>query len=226
METNCSPAGQPKAASPLAGALTDLHAYTQWSWPLDGASTAYYGYDVNVEFVETYVNALYTAYSDSVDLSLHFRCVDRNNQHTLLAPSAIHVPSIPQQSALVAGQIAPPLPGYIPQSPVTLPPWPGGGLQQPWLVRRAAQAVRPDVFAKATPAFPGASQTPLLERLKQLGGASTGQQQISPALAAELLHEIAEYNAGQSVEKIWFQPLKGSTRYTLDVVAGPFHFGT
>jgi hypothetical protein len=223
LEANCSPAGQPKAASPLAGALTDLHTYTQWSWPLDGATTAYYGYDVNVEFVETYVNALYLAYSNNVDLSLHFRCVDRNNQHTLLAPNAIHVPSIPQQSALAAGQIAPPLPSYIPQSPVSLPPWLGGGPQHPWLVRRAAQAAQPDVFAQATPAFSGASQTPLLERLKQWGGSATAPQQISPALAAELLHEIAEYDAGQSVEAIWFQPLTGATRYTLDVVAGPFY---
>jgi len=44
--------------------------------PFDGASAAYFGYDVNVEFLESYVNALYTAYSnESVDLSLHFRCV-------------------------------------------------------------------------------------------------------------------------------------------------------
>src|ERR1039458_2100762 len=124
LEKNCSSAGQPASASPLAGALTDLHTYTQWSWPLDGATAAYYGYDVNVEFVESYVNALYTAFSrQSVDLSLHFRCVDRNNNHTLLVPNAIHVPSIPQQGALAAGAETVPLPSYIPQTPIPIPRW-------------------------------------------------------------------------------------------------------
>ena len=111
---NCNSAEQPTAAFPLSGGLTDLHTYTQWSWPLNGAATAYYGYDVNVEFVESYVNALYTAFSyGSVADSLHFRCVDRNNRHTLLQPNAIHVPSIPQQSALAAASYTPPLPAPL-----------------------------------------------------------------------------------------------------------------
>ena len=226
LQRNCSPAGQPTAASPLGGALTDLHTYTQWSWPLDGATAAYYGYDVNVEFVESYVNALYSAYSNgSVELSLHFRCVDRNNQHTLIAPNAIHVPSIPQQSALVAGQLAAPLPSYIPQSPVvTLLPWLLGGLEQSWLTQRAAQSVRTDVFVEATPAFSSPSLLSLINAAKLINrGGATAVQQIDPGAAGEYLHEIAEYNAGQAVEKIWFQPLTPSTRYTLDVVAGPFY---
>jgi hypothetical protein len=109
---------QPAASFPLAGALEDLGTYTEWSWPQDGASAAYYGYDVNVEFEETYVNALYTAFSSgAVADSLHFRCVDRNQNHTLLVPNAIHVPSIPMESALVAGEIAVPLPQPIAEKP-------------------------------------------------------------------------------------------------------------
>jgi hypothetical protein len=227
LQRNCSPAGQPTAASPLTGALTDLHTYTQWSWPLDGAPAAYYGYDVNVEFLESYVNALYTAYSNgSVDLSLHFRCVDRNNRHTLLAPNAIHVPSIPQQSALVAGQVPTPLPSYIPQTPVTLQTRLLGGLEQTWLTQRAAQMVRPDVLADATPVFVPPSLPSLIHEAKLISrGGATAVHQINPGVAVELLHEIAEYNAGQSVEEIWFQPLAPSTRYTLDVVAGPLYAG-
>ena len=94
----------------MGGALSDLTTYTQWSWPQDGATAAYYGYDLNFEFVESYVNALYMAFTDgTIGDSLHFRCVDANNLHTLVVPVAIHVPSIPQQSALVGTAILVPL---------------------------------------------------------------------------------------------------------------------
>jgi len=152
LERNCSSAGQPASASPLAGALTDLHTYTQWSWPLDGA-TGLYGYDVNVEFVESYVNALtQLSRGQSVDLSLHFRCVDRNNNHTLLVPNAIHVPSIPQQGALRRRRNCAAA-SYIPQTPIPIPRWRIDTQQQALLEKRAAQAVHPSVLAASAPVF-------------------------------------------------------------------------
>ena len=225
LERNCSSAGQPASASPLAGALTDLHTYTQWSWPLDGATAAYYGYDVNVEFVESYVNALYTAFSrQSVDLSLHFRCVDRNNNHTLLVPNAIHVPSIPQQGALAAGAETVPLPSYIPQTPIPIPRWRIDTQQQALLEKRAAQAVHPSVLAASAPVFAQPSLSSLLLEANPSGrNAGLTIQQIGSGLAGEILHEIEEYNDGQKAEQLWFRPFAPSTRYTLDVVAGPFY---
>ena len=44
-------------------------------------------------------------------------------------------------------------------------------------------------------------------------------------LAGEILHEIAENDAAQQVKDLWFKPLLPSTRYTLDVVAGPLERG-
>jgi hypothetical protein len=225
LQENCSAAGQRASASPLAGALTDLKTYTQWSWPLDGATTAYYGYDVNVEFVESYVNALYTTFSNgNVDLSLHFRCVDRNNNHTLLVPNAIHVPSIPQQSALAADAVAVPLPSYITQNPRLTNVF--GTAQQASLVKRAAQAVNTNVLAEAAPVFEQVSMSALIENVNlNTRTISLGIQQISPGLASEILHEIAENNAGQQAKNLWFKPFLPSTRYTLDVVAGPLERG-
>src|SRR5208337_3416001 len=52
-----------------------------------------------------------------------------------------------------------------------------------------------------------------------------GIQQIDPWLAGEILHEIEENNAAHQVENLWFKPLLPSTRYTLDVVAGPLDRG-
>jgi len=225
LQQQCASVVQPTSASPLAGALTDLHTYTQWSWPLDGATAAYYGYDVNVEFVESYVNMLYAAFSRKIpELSLHFRCVDRNNNHVLLSPKAIHVPSIPQQSALVAAPITLPLPSYIPQTPVSLRPWLIGSRQQALLAKRAAQPVRPNVFMEFVPAFTQSS-LPALIREANLSGRNSALaiQQISPGLAGTILHEIEEYNAGQQDEQLWFRPFMPSTRYTLDVVAGPLN---
>ena len=220
LATNCGTAQQPTSVFPLAGALTDLHTYTQWSWPVNGATAAYYGYDVNVEFVESYVNALYTAFSHgSVDPSLHFRCVDRNNNHTLLWPNAIHVPSIPQQSALAAGALAPSLPSYLQQS--TISTHGIGARQQSLLETRAAQAVNVNSLADAAPVF---EQPPLSTLIKNVNlntrTSSLSIQQISPVFAGKILNEIAEYNAGQQVKNLWFKPLLPSTRYTLDVVAG------
>jgi hypothetical protein len=225
LAANCGTAQQPASAFPLAGALTDLHTYTQWSWPLNGAIAAYYGYDVNVEFVESYVNALYTAFSNgNVDLSLHFRCVDRNNDHTLLVPNAIHVPSIPQESALAAGALTPDLPPYLLTSTISTH---GVGVeQQALLQKRAAQAVNVNVLAEAAPVFVQPSISTLTKNLNlNTRTGLLGIQQIDPGLAGEILHEIEENNAARQVKNLWFKPLQPSTRYTLDVVAGPLERG-
>lgn len=229
LAANCGTAQQPSSSFPVAGALTDLHTYTQWSWPIDGATAAYYGYDLNVEFVESYVNALYTAFSsgggDRVNnhgspyLSLHFRCVDRNNNHTLLVPNAIHVPSILQESALAAGAVTPGLPGYL--SPPTVSTHIGAA-QKSFLQKRAAQTVNANVLADAAPVFEPASKSDLIRNLNfNTRAGLLAIQQIDPGRAGGILHQIAEDNAAQQVTDLWFRPLLPSTRYTLDVVAGP-----
>jgi hypothetical protein len=230
LAANCSTTQQPSSAFPIAGAITDLHTYTQWSWPLDGATAAYYGYDVNVEFVESYVNALYTAFASvSVDEtsssgliygSLHFRCIDRNNNHTLLLPNAIHVPSIPQQSALAAGSVSVPLPQLLDVDPVS--PAVIAALQQGPLLQRSSQAVNTGVLTEAAPIWARPSLSTLIKNVNlNARTASLGSQQINPILAGQILHQVAEYNAAQQAKTLWFKPLLPSTRYTLDVVAGP-----
>ena len=47
-------------------------------------------------------------------------------------------------------------------------------------------------------------------------------QQLPPASASSLLHQIQENAALEQALAIWFEPLQPSTRYTLDVVAGPW----
>ena len=110
---NCGKQQQPVAAFPIGGSLDDLTTYTQWSWPLNGATTAYYGYDVSVEFVESYVNELYSRFNVRELSSLHFRCVDRNNGYTALVPNAFEVPSVPANDALVAATAVPALPATL-----------------------------------------------------------------------------------------------------------------
>jgi hypothetical protein len=220
---NCSTVQQPTAAFPLAGAIEDLRTYTQWSWPLDGAAAAYYGYDLNVEFVESYVNALYTAFSGgSIGNSLHFRCVDRNNVHTLLVPNAIHVPSIPQESALVAGSLVPPLPKPL-QTP-TRAPGSLTHLQLAALEQRALLVMAKPAVPDAVPEYLAVEKLPLLkETTIGLRTGVLGIQQIDPGHAGAILHQLEENSAAQEALTLWFKPLLPSTRYTLDVVAGPWY---
>lgn len=120
---NCSTQQQPASAFPVAGSLEDLTTYAQWSWPLDGATAAYYGYDVSVEFTEAYVNQLYSPFAPASQIPLHFRCVDRNNGYTLLVPDGTEVPSVPVNSALVASAVVPALPSTLnPPSNIILNP--------------------------------------------------------------------------------------------------------
>jgi hypothetical protein len=222
LQQNCSTAQQPLRAFPLGGALADLHTYTQWSWPMDGATTAYYSYDVNIEFVETYVNALYSYLANNSDIpnSLHFRCVDRNNRHTLFVPNAIHVPSISQQSALVAAVVTPQLPKALQPPPVNITV-----ISKPATVELQKRAMIVSDLEAAPDAAPDWAQPPLGTLLRQttIGARNSGLaiQQINPNLAAEILQQIVEYNSAQQAKDLWFSPLLPTTRYTLDVVAGP-----
>ncbi len=121
------PGASPPSTFPQGGRLNDLATYTQWSWPGNGDVAAYYGYDLNVEFNETYVNALYATFLSSVapyefenpptKPALHMRCIDRNHNHTLLNPIATHVPSAYPQSALVSRVVDLPLPEQFAQAP-------------------------------------------------------------------------------------------------------------
>ena len=125
--------GRAPSTFPRGGRLNDLATYTQWSWPGNGDAAAYYGYDLNVEFNETYVNALYATFLSSVapyefasppaKPALHMRCIDRNHHHTLLDPIATHVPSAYPQSALVSRVIDLPLPEQIAEVPPPAPPF-------------------------------------------------------------------------------------------------------
>lgn len=260
LSVKCGDQQQPPAAFPRGGALDDLHTYTEWSWPQDGAIAAYYGYDVNVEFEETYVNALYTYFSSgSVADALHFRCVDRNQNHTLLMPVAIHVPSIPPQSALVAGEVIAPLPSPIadqPKNPIRIVDTPltvtpasagasvsnnntgktvskvqGKVVGTPRsrvldaLVQRASLSSNADVTPSGDPLLKSAVVSASNLQLKDLFGHNGGVlvQQMDPALAAWLLHELQEEQDAAAARALWFKPLLPLTRYTLDVVAGPFN---
>lgn len=131
-----SPAQAPANAFPQGGRLNDLSTYTQWSWPDDGDAAAYYGYDLNVEFNETYVNALYATFltlgapwdyqNSELPPAVHIRCVDRNQRYTLLQPIATHVPSVYPQSATVNAVVDLPLPATIaPPAPATAGGQPG-----------------------------------------------------------------------------------------------------
>ena len=220
-----TPSGQqPAAAFPLGGALDDLHTYTQWSWPLDGAAAAYYGYDVNVEFVESYVNALYSCFSAGEPAnSLHFRCVDRNQAYTFLLPIDIHVPSIPEQSALVAVPEAVPMPltiatpagnsGPVLSNPVRI------ALEERARRDELTAASRPD---PAPPWLPSASTSAMAaaSTLRTRSG-SLAVERLGPGVAGSILQWFDESAAAAAARAIWFKPLIPSTRYTLDVVAGP-----
>ena len=220
-----TPTGQqPDSAFPLSGALEDLHTYTQWSWPVNGATAAYYGYDVNVEFVESYVNALYSCFSDGEAAnSLHFRCVDRNQAYTFLLPIDIHVPSIPEQSALVAELQDVPMPKTI------ATPSGDGSLVISNSVRSALEdRARRDELTTANrpdpaPAWLQSSNTSAIAAASALStrGGSLAVERLDPGAAGSILKWLSESEAAAAAQAIWFKPLVPITRYTLDVVAGP-----
>ena len=245
-------AGSATSTSPTGGRLNDLATYTQWSWPADGDIAAYYGYDVNVEFDETYVVDLYAAFGSgaaaatrvSGALPLHFRCVDRNNIHTLLLPVAVHVASIPQQSALVGVETVLTLPAAIdPQTQVvtglagltrakTVPnevnaiPTPSrGALRGAETLLDSTQAeVLSGTSSSASSGSP-AAQAALAGAAASAGvdigaGALKTGLVVDPGLYGVISHELAEQRAAAEAQAMWFRPLEPATRYSLDVVAG------
>jgi hypothetical protein len=252
LAVNCGELQQPAAAFPRGGALEDLYTYTEWSWPQDGTVAAYYGYDVNVEFEETYVNALYTAFSNgSVADALHFRCVDRNQNHALLQPVAIHVPSIPSQSAVVAGEVTAPLPGPLTEKPKTprrvfdvpitaisatadstKPATKVQGAKtsareqmHTALKQRASLAANTDITPDMNPLLTPADAIVMNAQKTARLGADSGWQieLIDPIMAAWLLHQLQLERDAEAARALWFKPLLPLTRYTVDVVAGPFY---
>jgi hypothetical protein len=212
------------SAFPEGGRLNDLGTYTQWSWPGDGDAAAYYGYDLNVEFNETYVNALYATFltlaepwdyqGAPVRPALHLRCVDRNQRHTLLVPFAIHVPSAYPQSANVSLAIAPPLPPVVGDGNGDTVTAAAAAAAAQVLDRRAAMRIDPIAAPALSAAIDRAG-------LQVAAGALASVISISPSTGAALLHELAELDAEACVRDNWFAPLQPQTRYTVDVVAGP-----
>jgi len=224
-EPNCQPpsptladaAKPPSSAFPQGGRLNDLGTYTQWSWPGDGDAAAYYGYDLNVEFNETYVNTLYATFATSnnpLSPALHLRCVDRNQRHTLLVPFAIHVPSAPLQSANISRAIAPPLPPVLRDR--------NGDTVTTRVVAAAAQNLDRRAATRIDP-IAASALSAALDRtgLNVAAGALGSVISISPSADAALRHELAELEAQAFVQENWFAPLEPQTRYTVDVVAGP-----
>jgi hypothetical protein len=254
-----SPAAEAKTAAlnsdsvfPRGGKLRDLDSYTQWSWPEDGNVAAYFGYDVNVEFNESYINALYVGVpgATSPNNSLHFRCRDRNGAHLAFVTNAIHVPSIRPQSALVAMH-------GVPQLPETLRPKFHFPFADTKFVNTSAlvtvknvlapQAVKArerqpksilktllDIFAeqedllfKQQEQIANESFIETASTLAEIGKVKVTRDELrlvtelNPIIAGILL-ELAEEAAAEEARSLWFQPLRPRTRYTLDVVAGPF----
>ena len=214
LAVNCTSMQQPVTAFPLGGAISDLGTYTEWSWPLTGATAAYYGYDVNVEFCESYVNALYQAVGlRGIANTLHFRCMDRNQNYTLMETEAIHVPSIPQQGALVATP-------FVPAMPSTIAP-PASNVyrnltdvQVSELEKRALVKVDPNV----QPDTASFLQNPAVNQMLNLTG--LGIQQLNPNYIGIILKERKEAQAAAAARLLWFRPLAPKMQYTLDVVAG------
>jgi hypothetical protein len=238
-------ASTPASAFPDGGRLNDLSTYTQWSWPGDGDAAAYYGYDINVEFTETYVNALYATFltsdapydyaGDLTAPAVHLRCVDRNQRHTILVPIDIHVPSAPQQSANVSTVAVPALPDTITGGAadtntgdtgvlVGLEPSSGtvsaAGIAaaQHQLERRAAITIDPI----SKPALDAAIQS---SGLNIAPGALGPVLSISQTTIDTIRNELQEFAAAAEARNLWFAPLAPQTRYTVDVVAGPAPLG-
>ncbi|MDQ3665567.1 MAG: hypothetical protein M3410_03020 [Acidobacteriota bacterium] len=236
---------------PRGGKLRDLNSYTQWSWPEDGNVAAYFGYDVNVEFNESYINALYVGVpgANSPNNSLHFRCRDRNGAHLAFVPNAIHVPSIRPQSALAAMHGVPQLPATLrPKYQFPFAASKFGKISELVAIKKALapQAVKAresqpkkvletllDIFAaeadllfKQQERIASDSFIETASTLAEIGNVKVTRDELRRVteldpIIAGLLLELAEAAAAAEARSLWFQPLRPRTRYTLDVVAGP-----
>ena len=253
-----SPAAEVKTAAlnsdsvfPRGGKLRDLDSYTQWSWPEDGNVAAYFGYDVNVEFNESYVNALYVGVpgATSPNNSLHFRCRDRNGAHLAFVPNAIHVPSIRPQSALAAMHGVPQLPATLrPKYQFPYADTKFGNTSELVAVKKvlAPQAVKAresqpksiletlvnvfaeeaDLLFKQQERIANESFIETASTLAEIGNVKVTRDELRLVtelnpIIAGILLELAEAAAAAEARSLWFQPLRPRTRYTLDVVAGP-----
>lgn len=243
-------ASSPASAFPTGGHLNDLSTYTQWSWPGDGDVAAYYGYDLNVEFNETYVNALYDTFltsaapydytGDLLTPALHLRCVDRNQRHTLLVPFDIHVPSAPQQSANLSRAVTVPPPQTIAGSGTDTTTIANPGLFAASSAGAAAGAADVSATAVAAAQFQLERRLalttdpiakPALDAAIQAAGLHIAPAALpsvisaSPGTIVTLRHQLQELAAAAEARNLWFAPLAPQTRYTVDVVAGPLLIG-
>jgi len=240
------------AVFPRGGKLRDLNSYTQWSWPEDGNVAAYFGYDVNVEFNESYINALYLGVpgANSLFNSLHFRCRDRNGAHLAFVTNAIHVPSIRPQSALAAMHGVPQLPETLrPKYQFPFAESKFGNISELVAIKQtlAPQALKAresqpesvletllgvfaeeaDLLSKQQQRIADESFIETASTLAEVANVKVTRDELrlvtelNPIIAGYLL-ELAEAAAAAEARSIWFQPLQPRTRYTLDVVAGPF----
>ncbi|MBJ7608164.1 MAG: hypothetical protein JF887_01865 [Candidatus Dormibacteraeota bacterium] len=236
--------------SPRTGTLVNLESYVEWSWPGNGDRVAYYGYDLNVEFNESYVNALYVAAAEgsglagtagrgvsSLTRALHLRCRDRNHNHTLVPTIAVTVPSAPGQSAVVGAPLMPPMPPAItgaatPRVPVHI-------REEVALVvdQRSSQAVASapvgDGAQLGAPAAAIRSQrlsTPAQAAIVSLAadnGVTLNAADVASAgeLSSGLQEIIRQYllaaEAAAEARALWPVPLRPRARYEVDVVAGP-----
>lgn len=242
-------ANTPASVFPKGGRLNDLSTYTQWSWPGDGEAAAYFGYDLNVEFNETYVNSLYATFltrnapydytGDLLEPALHLRCVDRNQRHTLLVPFRTHVPSAPPQSANVSRVTVVRMPGTITGGTDGATVANGrsfaGGLDahpagqetgSAIAIAAAKQQLARRAALKMDPiAKPALSAAIRAAGLQVAPGALGSMIAISPGMAAIIALKLEELDAAAETRRLWFAPLAPQTRYTVDVVAGPLPLG-
>ena len=225
----------PKSAFPEGGRLNDLSTYTQWSWPGDGDAAAYYGYDLNVEFTETYVNALYATFLTReapydypgivLDPAVHLRCVDRNQRHTLLVPFDIHVPSAPPQSANVSrvAVVQPPetiaggTNGGMVANLRSLVPASGATAAGEVMVSANAVAVAQRQLARRAAMTVDPIAKPALDAAIKAAGLKVAPSalgsviSINPGVIAILQHELDELAAAAAARRLWFAPLEPQT---------------
>src|SRR6185295_10639200 len=178
------------------------------------------------------------------------RCLDRNGAHVSFVTNAIHVPSIRPQSALVAMHGVPQLPATLrPKYQFPFAPSKFPAVSELVAIKNvlAPQGVKArdsqpknvlrtllDVFAeeadrlfKQVEQIANESFIETASTLAEVGKVKVSREELRQVnkldpVKAGLLLMLAEEAAAAEARSLWFQALRPRTRYTLDVVAGPF----